>query len=582
MSTELYQSFEQFRKKHYPNNESLAIDIYFDTLLLVVCRNLLICDSFEADLFSYSKLDNVLSYIPNTLELTPDDIGVAYEKAVNRRKTGTYFTPRIVTDFIAKKALDQYHAKESNSQPKVLDPSCGSGEFLLSAFEYLLLNNTDEKNDIQERIIKLSDQIYGVDISRTAIEIARFRLIYCALSNGLSLKNVPKLKFHLYVGNSVLGNGYGGRRSLKRIFEEQPKVFNYEEWLSECNPFNWRRVATRFDIVVGNPPYIELSKVKSYKPTLSSSQTGNIFASFVERSLDLLSDGGVVGMILPISFLTTKRMKPIRDLVLAKSSIVEIYSYADRPGSLFTGVHQKLNILFCKKGDPSGTATIRTSSYIHFYSDRITLDTLDPGTITNELVFDDGIPKLGNDIEKSIFNKVYNWETQQTFNYGGKHHLYINSRSCFWMKTFFDQPHSSDYLDLKFDNQNRARHVYAVFNSSLFFWFWEVISDGWHLRKADLNKFNFKSKEPNAELIKLSSIVENKLETTKMYIGSKQVDYEYKHKLVKKELDQIDKVLAKIYDLTDEELKYIIKYQVKYRMNDEYGNYIKTSDLYET
>ena len=81
--------------------------------------------------------------------------------------------------------------------------------------------------------------------------------------------------------------------------------------------------------------------------------------------------------------------------------------------------------------------------------------------------------------------------------------------------------------------------------------------------KLDIDKIKNKD-----ELIKLNKKLEKDLEKNKKYIGSKQVDYEYKHKYSKSIIDKIDDIINETYNLTDEEKEYIKNYAYIYRMND--------------
>ena len=97
--------------------------------------------------------------------------------------------------------------------------------------------------------------------------------------------------------------------------------------------------------------------------------------------------------------------------------------------------------------------------------------------------------------------------------------------------------------------------------------YWTIISDCWHITTKELK--NFKIILPDLKyhnkIKKLSNELENKLEETKKYIGSKQIDYEYKHKMCKKEINNIDVLIGKIYNFTDEEIEYIKNFAIKYR-----------------
>jgi hypothetical protein len=97
-----------------------------------------------------------------------------------------------------------------------------------------------------------------------------------------------------------------------------------------------------------------------------------------------------------------------------------------------------------------------------------------------------------------------------------------------------------------------------------------LISDGWHITAKELDNFfldlnNMESALKNS-VSNLTDMLMEDLDSKKVYVGTKQTDYEYYHKNSKPIIDEIDKVLAKHYGFTDEELDFIINYDIKYRM----------------
>jgi len=576
MHRELYQTFLNFHNRFFPDDYDTGLKVFFESLLYVVSAKTFVLDMEKSKYLHSDYINHIISGL-DLEAINPDFIGLAFEKAVNRKRTGTYYTPKFVTEYVVETAFKDIHKKMDIYDISILDPSSGSGEFLVTAFKKLLNTYKIQHNSItEEEIILLSKQIYGVDINDIAIEIARFRLIFTALEYGLNIKKIENLEFHLYVGNSVLGNCIEEKESLEKIYAKQLTSLSFDTWIDKCKPFNWSKIGKKFKIIIGNPPYIELSKIKEYQPNLSSSKSGNIFSPFIERATTLLDEGGVLGFILPISFSSTKRMKEVRDIVYSSAEKIQLLSFADRPASLFQGVHQKLNILFFKKSVNKNIPSVLTNAYTHFYTDEIKGIFESLKLVENPYFNFDIVPKIGSSSQLNLLNKVLNIKKEYSIfeTKNPSFFLYLNSRSCFWMKAFLNQPISSDYLKIGFDSEEQMRHAYAILNSSLFFWFWEVISDGWHIRKSDLMKFDFKHHKPSLELVELSYTIEREIEATKVFVGSKQVEYEYRHKSVKSFIDKIDYVLADIYDLSGEDVDFIIMYNSKYRMNDEFKNYL--------
>lgn len=151
---------------------------------------------------------------------------------------------------------------------------------------------------------------------------------------------------------------------------------------------------------------------------------------------------------------------------------------------------------------------------------------------------------------------------------GIKKRIQINTRGCFWMKAFTRDMKSNSYSTYSVPSQLYS-FAYCLVNSSLFFLLWIIISDGWHITNKELSFIKF-PKEIGEESIwsNLASRLEDKLEKTKVYVGTKQVDYEYKHKSCKVIIDEIDNELAKIYKLSQTQLEYIKNFGLKYRLGD--------------
>ena len=106
----------------------------------------------------------------------------------------------------------------------------------------------------------------------------------------------------------------------------------------------------------------------------------------------------------------------------------------------------------------------------------------------------------------------------------------------------------------------------------------ETISDGWHITNKELEMFKFDynllNNEDKKKLINLALKLEKDLEMQKLHVGTKQTKYEYRHKKSKLIIDEIDLILKDYYQFTQEEYNYIIDYNLKYRLNDEFDCYL--------
>jgi hypothetical protein len=166
-------------------------------------------------------------------------------------------TPVFVEEFILDRTLEPALNERSLEGFKLIDPTCGSGHFLLGAFDRLLdrWNRHAPGLEIQARVQATLDSIHGVDLNPFAIAIARFRLTVAALmASGLtSLEKAPAFTFRLAVGDSLIhGPDPGVLPGMSDRSAYMP--FTYA---TEDGPLLLTMLEEgRYDVVVGNPPYI--------------------------------------------------------------------------------------------------------------------------------------------------------------------------------------------------------------------------------------------------------------------------------------------------------------------------------------
>lgn len=481
--------------------------------------------------------------------------------ACHRKEKGIYYTQAEVADYIVANtiisnlldfetmfsldmALDtllqmgQEFVQKLVFEKSFFDPTCGSGEFLLSVVNFkikLALKSGLNLSDLD--YIQICSTVKGNDIESESLDIAKMRIFFAIL---------PYLKNPHSYNDLAL--------ALNQCFFNKDFVLDFV------------KIKEKFNFIVGNPPYIEYAKYERKQELLTN--YGNIYADVIANSLNMLKQSAGLGFVLPLSYISTARMQRIRILIKENCEKQIILSFADRPDCLFVGAHQKINILIAKKGfKPCKTYT---SNYKHWYKNEREFLLNEREIIVSNIEYNEFIPKIGNEIELSIYNKIrssYKNNLISIQKQDGKS-VFLNMRACFWIKAFCKAKNSKEYNEYKFDGDMRD-FILCVLNSSLFWIFWTMVSDCWHLTQKELRHFSVPKKIKNSKLFQnLAHKLETKLEKTKLYINTAQIDYEYKHKFCKKEIDDIDKALAKIYHLSQKELEYIQKFALKYRMGD--------------
>lgn len=345
-----------------------------------------------------------------------------------------------------------------------------------------------------------------------------------------------------------------------------------------------------FDVIIGNPPYIE-QRILDYPVSfLQLSSCKNTHAYFFEVSLSLLRTGGRLGYIVPVSSVSTKRMAPLQDMLLADCSDIQISNYDDRPGRIFEGLeHCRSSIILCKKGSPN--CRVHTTGYTRWHADqRQSLFSHVSYAESTAYKTASAIPKLANSTELSIIDKltakkplgphILSTETPHTVWYHDTPQYWI--RALDFLPKFLRNgkndlsvSHKSIYLK----HNNAKTSVLAILNSSLFYWYFIKISDCRHLILSDIDAFPCTIDKLSPDTIKTLKKLGNKLMVSyqknshikhvHMKRSGDSIAYqEFKPKLSKSIIDQIDQVLAPHYGFTNAELSYIQNFDLHYRLGD--------------
>jgi len=386
----------------------------------------------------------------------------------------------------------------------------------------------------------------------------------------------------------------------ENIFPDRKK---YEEsfgkWQSSHQPFHWFAEfygilkAGGFDVIIGNPPYVEYDRVGALY-TIRRYETegcGNLYAFVSERSLGILRRAGRLAFIIPVASTCADGYNQLQQLLL-KSGDLAFSSYNDRPARLFEGLEhiRQSIILFHRTGVKAclvySTKYNRWSTVERSYLfPRLAYTEATPGIRTGS------IPKLSSPIEYEILRKIAS-EGRTLENEvckGAKHLIYYTRKlSGFaqildFVPAIFDQRGKkrdpSELKKLPFQSKNTRDILLALLNSNLFYWFLTVYSDCRNLNKREINWIPLNIEKVSGEnLTRLSNLAQRLMgdfhEKSKMLemryekLGSLKVQCIYP-KASKTVLDEIDLVLAKHYGFTDEELDFIINYDIKYRMGQE-------------
>ena len=322
--------------------------------------------------------------------------------------------------------------------------------------------------------------------------------------------------------------------------------------------------------MIGNPPYVEYSNLN----TVPQGNFGNAYCDVLNNVTRELKTTGSIAFVVPLSYVSTPRMNAIRDIYIGSFKKQFVLSFADRPDCLFVGAHQKLCIIIASRKSTEDTRGIYTSTYYYWYKSERDKLFNSLSVYRNDFVSVNGAPKIGNIQEFHLYQKTH-LGGRSLLSCLSEHDnttpLFLNMRGCFWMKAFSFSPGSSEYKQFSVRKDDYG-YIMCLLNSSLFFTQWIVLSDCWHITRKELDSFSVPEidEQRKRQFSVLATRLGEKLENTKVYIGSKQVDYEYKHKLCKDVIDEIDDALKEVYDLDNDDINYVKSFKLKYRLsNDE-------------
>ncbi|WP_262103915.1 BREX-2 system adenine-specific DNA-methyltransferase PglX [Arthrobacter sp. Marseille-P9274] len=271
-------------------------------------------------------------------------------------------TPDFVEEFILDQTLTPAIAEFGLDGLKLIDPTCGSGHFLLGAFERLNREWTEFAPGIgqRERVQKALDSIHGIDLNPFAVAISRFRLTVAALKTigEKTLTSAPAFGYHLAVGDSLIGAQ--GRQG--DLFAEDSEFSYAAEDVSEYGDI---LRPDQYHVVVGNPPYITVKDkaLNEWYRAAYETCAGKYALSvpFMELFFRLAIRGtaesaaGYVGQITSNSFMKREfGKKVIQDLLSGKSisNPVDLTAIIDTSGAYIPGHGTPTVILVGRRRHP--------------------------------------------------------------------------------------------------------------------------------------------------------------------------------------------------------------------------------------
>ena len=330
-----------------------------------------------------------------------------------------------------------------------------------------------------------------------------------------------------------------------------------------------------FDVIIGNPPYVEISKISDQYSLQENKliRTGNLYAVCLVRFLELLRSDQRFGVIAPISSISTPRMLPLMRLLVDNISI-HISNFAVRPAKLFVGVDMNLSILIGTPHRKKNKSLIFTTSYNRW--NKFAREYLFSTIAYIESSFFESFaafPKIGLEIDRDILSKIMQYEPLARLRTkGSRNRIYYHSGGRYFRKCIRKKL-SNEYKELSLQN-NLEDAILCLLSSSLYYWLWIVFSDCYHVTRSDVdlipvpnsmigdNRFHGLSNSLIDDLERNAEV-----RVRRRADGSERKEINYFVGKSKSLIDKIDRVLGEHYDLSEEEVCYLVNYDVKYRMN---------------
>ncbi|AKU14875.1 BREX-2 system adenine-specific DNA-methyltransferase PglX [Luteipulveratus mongoliensis] len=282
-------------------------------------------------------------------ELSTRFLGDLYQDLSDHAKK-TYAllqTPEFVEEFILDQTMEPALQERPLDGFTLIDPTCGSGHFLLGAFARLNDKWAAQApgEEVQARVQKALNVIHGVDLNPFAVAIARFRLIVAALRacGSTSLEDAPGFTINLAAGDSLLHGSHQGSLDLGD-FDADSQISGFAYETEDLDALRGLLMPGRYDVVVGNPPYITV-KDKNLNATYralypSCKGTYALTVPFMERFFELAKRGngdqpaGWTGQITSNSFMKREFGSKLIETFLAKQDLRLV---ADTSGAYIPG-----------------------------------------------------------------------------------------------------------------------------------------------------------------------------------------------------------------------------------------------------
>lgn len=350
-------------------------------------------NALDADVLGTAYEQYLGHVVIDTPLVSADAESHVQEKKTKRKSQGIYYTPAFVTKYIVQQTVGKYLSERgynASKPPRVLDMACGSGSFLIEAFDVIDDFVAKERGHAQKDEVDFYDRtrqmevlqncIYGVDKDKQAVEVARLNL----LLRGLHSREKLPMLYNIANGDSLRSDTYPS---------------HFPQVMKEGG----------FDVIIGNPPYVrqetlgEEFKAYAKENFETYAGTADLYVYFIEQAHKLLKPNGLFGMIVSNKWMRSNYGKALREFLTRESALVEIIDFGELP--VFENAATFPVIIITRK------AKTEKQNFVYAPIKRLDFDSLHDevnniGTKLDERALQGGNWTLSSGGEQSILDKM--------------------------------------------------------------------------------------------------------------------------------------------------------------------------------
>ncbi|WP_377888881.1 Eco57I restriction-modification methylase domain-containing protein [Alkalihalobacillus sp. R86527] len=342
-------------------------DVAFEKFI----KNIYYPSPFRFDVIPVTLIAEIYEYFLAKKIEKVDGKVVESLKGIYQKTQGGISTPKHIVEFISEKTITPENCKSVNDilKLKILEPACGSGVFLVAAYEIIekrlkeLYTSGLVEPEYKEWFIEVEDNVYltvnakksimnsclyGIDIDETAIEVTKLSLALKVIDNNHPVVLNEVGIFDQRILQGIHQNLKNGNTLVETDFLNCEDVPDSE--IYSANPFDLKLEFAEvmelggFTHIIGNPPYVEPKHYTKLYPNIyeyiknkhqAATGKGDISIYFIKRCIELLGEGGKLGFITQKRFFKTEYGKTIRDILSNNSYLEEIYDF--KSTNLFKG-----------------------------------------------------------------------------------------------------------------------------------------------------------------------------------------------------------------------------------------------------